>query len=86
MLAVIHRDHDTEKATKFGHWQIVAPEETQPPNVGGNRRANEMLAEDQAACRRVRLTVGLGGRFQRPHGRLHGRRTTSAAGTHHLIT
>ena len=30
------------------------------PNVVGNRRADEMLAEDQAVCRRVRLTVRLG--------------------------
>ena len=30
------------------------------PNVGGNRRADELLPEGQAACRRVRLTVGLG--------------------------
>ena len=30
------------------------------PNVEGNRRADEMLAEDQAVCRRVRLTVRLG--------------------------
>jgi len=30
------------------------------PNVKGNRRADEMLAEDQAACRRVRLTGRLG--------------------------
>ena len=29
------------------------------PNVENNRRADEMLAEDQAACRRVRLTVRL---------------------------
>jgi hypothetical protein len=28
-------------------------------NVGGNRRADEMLAEDQTVCRRVRLTVRL---------------------------
>jgi hypothetical protein len=28
--------------------------------VQGNRRADEMLAEDQAVCRRVRLTVVLG--------------------------
>ena len=27
-----------------------------PPNVQGNRRADEMHAEDQAVCRRVRLT------------------------------
>jgi len=31
------------------------------PNVEGNRRADEMLAEDQAVCRRVRLTARLGG-------------------------
>ena len=31
------------------------------PNVEGNRRADEMRAEDQGMCRRVRLTVGLGG-------------------------
>ena len=30
------------------------------PNVGGNRRAALTLAEDQAVCRRVRLTVRLG--------------------------
>jgi hypothetical protein len=30
------------------------------PNVGGNRRADEALAEDQVVCRRVRLTVRLG--------------------------
>jgi len=30
------------------------------PNVIGNRRADEMLAEDQAMNRRVRLTVRLG--------------------------
>jgi len=30
------------------------------PNVQGNRRADELLAEDQVAYRRVRLTVGLG--------------------------
>jgi hypothetical protein len=30
------------------------------PNVEGNRRADEMLTEDQAVCRRVRLTVRLG--------------------------
>jgi len=30
------------------------------PNVGGNRRADEMVTEDQAVCQRVRLTVGLG--------------------------
>jgi len=28
-----------------------------PPSVEGNRRACEMPTEDQAACRRVRLTV-----------------------------
>jgi hypothetical protein len=30
------------------------------PNVGGNRRAALMRAEDQRVCRRVRLTVRLG--------------------------
>ena len=30
------------------------------PNVEGNRRADEMLAEDETVCRRVRLTVRLG--------------------------
>jgi hypothetical protein len=30
------------------------------PNVGGNRRADEMRTEDQGVCRRVRLTVRLG--------------------------
>ena len=30
------------------------------PNVEGNRRADEMRTEDQAVCRRVRLTVRLG--------------------------
>ena len=30
------------------------------PNVEGNRRADEMLAEDQVVCRRVRLTARLG--------------------------
>ena len=30
------------------------------PNVEGNRRADEMVTEDQAAYRRVRLTVRLG--------------------------
>jgi hypothetical protein len=30
------------------------------PNVGGNRRADEMLAEDQTVCRCVRLTARLG--------------------------
>ena len=31
------------------------------PNVEGNRRAALKLDEDQGVCRRVRLTVGLGG-------------------------
>jgi hypothetical protein len=31
-----------------------------PPNVQGNRPADEMRTEDQSMCRRVRLTVGLG--------------------------
>jgi len=31
------------------------------PNVEGNRRADEMLTEDQGVYRRVRLTVRLGG-------------------------
>lgn len=30
------------------------------PNVEGYRRGDEMRAEHQAACRRVRLTAGLG--------------------------
>jgi len=30
------------------------------PNVGGNRRADGMVTEDQVVCRRVRLTVRLG--------------------------
>ena len=30
------------------------------PNVAGNRRADETLAEDQGMNRRVRFTVGLG--------------------------
>jgi len=30
------------------------------PNVEGNRRADEMVTEDQGVCRRVRLTVVLG--------------------------
>jgi len=30
------------------------------PNVEGNRHADEMQAEDQGICRRVRLTVRLG--------------------------
>jgi hypothetical protein len=30
------------------------------PNVEGNRRADEMLAGDQAVCRRVWLTARLG--------------------------
>jgi hypothetical protein len=32
-----------------------------PPNVQGNRPADELRTEDQSMCRRVRLTVGLGG-------------------------
>jgi len=32
-----------------------------PPNVGGNRRADEMYGEDQGVYRRVRLTARLGG-------------------------
>jgi len=31
------------------------------PNVQGNRPADEMRTEDQTMCRRVRLTVRLGG-------------------------
>src|SRR6476660_1242738 len=34
-----------------------------PPNEQGNRRADEMRADDQGVCRRLRLTVGLGGRL-----------------------
>jgi hypothetical protein len=34
---------------------------TSTPNVQGNRPADEMRTEDQSMCRRVRLTVGLGG-------------------------
>jgi hypothetical protein len=33
---------------------------TSTPNVQGNRRADEMLTDDQTVCRRVRLTVVLG--------------------------
>ena len=32
-----------------------------PTNVEGNRRADETRTEDQTVCRRVRLTVRLGG-------------------------
>jgi len=37
-----------------GSLQLYAPRAL-PPNVRGNRRADETLAEDQSVCRRVRL-------------------------------
>jgi hypothetical protein len=43
-----------------------APLHSARPNVEGNRRADEMWTEDQAVCRRVRLTVRLG-RSRRVH-------------------
>ena len=45
------------------------------PNVEGNRRADEMLAEDQSVCRRVRLTARLGRECCR-------RQVATALGTH----
>ena len=39
---------------------VVANTTLERPNVEGNRRADGMRAEDQAMCRRVRLTVTLG--------------------------
>jgi hypothetical protein len=55
---------------KRAFWRRPKPTETDrrkrfeislaPPNVEGNRRADEKLAEDQTVYRRVRLTVRLG--------------------------
>jgi len=47
----------------IGHFGRYAADDTGalPPNVEGNRPADEMRTEDQSMCRRVRLTVRLGG-------------------------
>jgi hypothetical protein len=60
--AEVHVSGDTLKSGRLASY---IPDRTRGkwnarPNVGGNRRADEMLAEDQGMNRRVRLTVGLG--------------------------
>ena len=55
---------DLEKSFLFAKIEAADTHGTRflRPNVEGNRPADEMRTEDQSMCRRVRLTVRLGGR------------------------
>lgn len=67
--SAVHRMHPDAVG---GKWEQCSSKAMMGPNVEGNRRADEMLAEDQAVCRRVRLTVRLGQRlFVGPENRIY---------------